>query len=270
MRRRPEAASLSGSIAPTWRWSFDLVPTGIYSEPAMSRPKRGDLFSVTIDDLAFGGDGVGRIDGYVVFVRGGIPGDRLRVRLIQAQPRFARGVIEEVEVPSPDRVEAPCPYFGRCGGCRLQHVAYPAQLAFKAKQVNDCLARIGGLSHVRVLPIIGAPEIFAYRNKMEFTIARAGKGDRTREGRVAGGGVPDAEPRAERDEGGEVVVGLHEADRYDVVLDIERCLLQSEALNTLLREVKLLVRDEALTVYDQETGEGLLQDLAAVALGSLG
>lgn len=222
----------------------------------MSRPKRGDLLSVAIDDLAFGGDGVGRIDGYVVFVRGGIPGDRLRVRLIQAQPRFARGVIEEVEVPSPDRVEAPCPYFGRCGGCRLQHVAYPAQLAFKAKQVNDCLARIGGLSHVRVLPIIGAPEIFAYRNKMEFTIARA---RRTREGR--GGAAPAAEARAERDEDGEVVVGLHEADRYDVVLDIERCLLQSEVLNAVLRDVKLSIRDEGLSVYDQETGEGLLRFL---------
>ena len=73
----------------------------------MRRPKQGDLLVLTIDDLAFGGDGVGRVDGYVVFVRGGIPGDRLRVRLIQARPRFARAVIEDVEEPSPDRVDAP-------------------------------------------------------------------------------------------------------------------------------------------------------------------
>jgi len=75
--------------------------------------------SLTIDDLAFGGEGVGRADGYVVFVRGGVPGDRLRVRLDQARSRFGRGRIEAIETPSPHRIEAPCPYFGRCGGCRL-------------------------------------------------------------------------------------------------------------------------------------------------------
>src|ERR1043166_2146710 len=109
----------------------------------MARAKRGDSLSVAVDDLAFGGEGVGRADGYVVFVPGGIPGDRVRVKLTEARSRYGRGRIEAVEVPAPERVEAPCPYFGRCGGCRLQHVAYPAQLAFKAKQVTDCLQRIG-------------------------------------------------------------------------------------------------------------------------------
>ena len=205
----------------------------------MARPKRGDIVSLAIDDLAFGGEGVGRLDGYVVFVRGGIPGDRLRVRLIQARPRFGRGVIEAVEVPSPDRVEAPCPYFGRCGGCRLQHLAYPVQLAFKAKQVVECLARIGGLSEVPVRPIIGAAEIFGYRNKMEFTVVRGG---------------------AEEPSGG-LAVGLHEAARYDVVLDIERCLLQSETMNLLLAETRRFFRERGLSVYDQESGEGLLRFL---------
>ncbi|MBI4240139.1 MAG: 23S rRNA (uracil(1939)-C(5))-methyltransferase RlmD, partial [Candidatus Rokubacteria bacterium] len=205
----------------------------------MARPKRDDVLSLSIDDLAFGGEGVGRVDGYVVFVRGGIPGDRLRVRLVQARARYGRGVIEAVEEPSPDRVEAPCPYFGRCGGCRLQHLAYSAQLAFKAKQVAQCLARIGGLAQVPVRPIIGAPEIFGYRNKMEFTVARGGA----------------EEPS------GSVVVGLHEADRYDVVLDIERCLLQSEAMNQLLAETRRYFREQGLGVYDQESGEGLLRFL---------
>ena len=107
----------------------------------MARPKRGEILSLTIDDLAYGGEGVGRADGYVVFVPGGLPGDRLQVRLVQARSRFGRGAIEAVIEPSPQRVEAPCPYFGRCGGCRLQHVAYPAQLAYKTKQVADALER---------------------------------------------------------------------------------------------------------------------------------
>ena len=138
----------------------------------MARARRGDTLSVAIDDLAFGGEGVGRADGYVVFVPGGVPGDTVRVRLIQARSRFGRGLIEAVEQPSPDRVEPPCPYFGRCGGCRLQHLAYPAQLAFKTKQVADCLQRLGGVGAFEMRPIVPAPDIYGYRNKMEFTVAR--------------------------------------------------------------------------------------------------
>jgi 23S rRNA (uracil1939-C5)-methyltransferase len=201
----------------------------------MARPKRGEILSLTIDDLAFGGEGVGRADGYVVFVPGGLPGDRLRVRLVQARSRFGRGVIDAIEEPSPARVEAPCPYFGRCGGCRLQHMAYPAQLAFKAKQVVDALERLGGLKGIEVRPIIGATETFGYRNKMEFTVTRGSK-----------------EP---------MVVGLHEADRYDSVLDIDRCLLQSDRMNALLGEVRDFFIERGLTVYEQDSGEGLLRFL---------
>jgi 23S rRNA (uracil1939-C5)-methyltransferase len=128
--------------------------------------------SLTIDDLAFGGEGVGRADGYVVFVRGGVPGDRLRVRLDQARSRFGRGRIEAIETPSPHRIEAPCPYFGRCGGCRLQHVDYQAQLSFKAKQVADALERLGGLGPVDVRPI--SPPGDWLREQDGFTIARTG------------------------------------------------------------------------------------------------
>ena len=200
----------------------------------MAKPRRGDVIELTIDDLAFGGEGVGRADGYVVFVRGGLPGDRLRVRLGETRARFGRGTIEAVLSPSPDRVDAPCPYFGRCGGCRLQHLAYPAQLAFKAKQVRDCLERLGGLPPFELRPILPAPEPYGYRNKMEFTIAA--------------GAVP-ASP----------VVGLHQAERYDVVLDIDRCLLQSDTMNGLLDEFRRQVRARALDVWDPETQQGLLR-----------
>jgi len=196
----------------------------------MARPRRGDLLDLSIDDLAFGGEGVGRADGYVVFVRGGLPGDRLRVRIVEARARFGRGVIDAVLEPSPDRVTPPCPYVGRCGGCRLQHLAYPAQLRFKAKQVRDCLERIGGLGPFELRPILPAPEPLGYRNKMEFTIA----------------GEPPA-------------VGLHEAERYDVVLDIERCLLQSDTMNALLDEFRREVRARGLSVWDPATERGLLR-----------
>src|SRR6266478_250402 len=125
----------------------------------MARPKRGDTLALTIDDLAFGGEGVGRADGYVIFVPGGVPGDRVRVRIEQARSRYGRGRIESIEEPSPHRVEAPCPYFGRCGGCRLQHISYPAQLALKSKQVTDVLERLGDLAGFEQRPIIEAAEI---------------------------------------------------------------------------------------------------------------
>jgi 23S rRNA (uracil1939-C5)-methyltransferase len=198
----------------------------------MAKPRRGDRITITVDDLAFGGEGVGRTGGYVVFVRGGLPGDRLVVRMIEARARFGRAEIEAVEEPSPHRVAAPCAYFGRCGGCRLQHMDYAGQLAFKAKQVRDCLQRLGGLGEFELRPILPAPETFGYRNKMEFTVAGTA---------------------------GEVWIGLHEADRYDVVLDIERCLLQSEIMNTLLAQVRRQLRARQLSVYEQASENGLLR-----------
>jgi 23S rRNA (uracil1939-C5)-methyltransferase len=201
----------------------------------MAKPRRGDAISLSVDDLAFGGEGVGRVDGYVIFVRGGIPGDRLTVRLTEARARYGRGVIEALETASPDRVDAPCPYFGRCGGCRLQHVAYPAQLAFKEKQVRDCLERLGGLPPFELRPILPAPEVFGYRNKMEFTVAPSLAGP---------------------------ALGLHAADRYDVVIDIDRCLLQSDVMNTLLAETRAVARARSLSVYEATAdgeGRGLLR-----------
>ncbi|MBM4442202.1 MAG: 23S rRNA (uracil(1939)-C(5))-methyltransferase RlmD [Candidatus Rokubacteria bacterium] len=201
----------------------------------MPKPRRGDATRVSIDDLAFGGEGVGRINGYVIFVRGGLPGDELTVRLTEARARYGRGVIERVEVPSPQRVAAPCAYFGRCGGCRLQHLDYAAQLAFKEKQVRDCLERLGGLPPFELRPILPAPAVYGYRNKMEFTVAPSPAGP---------------------------ALGLHEAERYDAVIDIDRCLLQSDTMNALLAATREAVRARGIAAYEPSaTGEprGLLR-----------
>src|SRR5260370_17929789 len=95
----------------------------------MAKPRRGDVLDLTIDDLAFGGEGVGRVQGYVLFVRGAVPGDRVRAKVVEARSRFGRAVIESLETPSPDRAEAPCDYFGRCGRSRLPHIPSTAHLA---------------------------------------------------------------------------------------------------------------------------------------------
>src|SRR5262249_61122553 len=108
-------------------------------------------------------------------------------------------------------------------------VRYEAQLEFKQRQVAECLARLGGLGDIPVSPIIGAPEIYGYRNKMEFTFAEV-----------------DGEP----------VVGLHEAERYDAILDVERCLLQSDAMNAVLAEVRAFVRERRGGISRHKSGEG--------------
>src|SRR2546428_13725631 len=105
----------------------------------MAKPRRGDVLDLTIDDLAFGGEGVGRVEGYVIFVRGAVPGDRVRVRVVEARSRFGRAVIESLETSSPDRVEAPCAYFGRCGGCRLPPATSTPPLPLKDKHVRGHL-----------------------------------------------------------------------------------------------------------------------------------
>src|SRR5256712_12441500 len=111
-------------------------------------------------------------------------------------------------------------------------------------QVRDCLERIGGLGAFELRPILPGPEPYGYRNKMEFTI--------TRPSQATDGGCGVADPAT-------TVVGLHQADRYDVVLDIERCLLQSETMNALLDAFRQEIRARALSVYDQDSGAGLLR-----------
>src|SRR2546428_2765194 len=137
----------------------------------MAKPRRGDTLELAIEDLAFGGEGVGRADGYVVFVRGGLPGDRLRVRVVEARGRFGRAVIDEVLVASPDRADPPCPYFGRCGGCPLQHLAYSAQLAVKEKQVRDCLERLRGPGTLQLRPHPAPPAPLGQRHQKGITNA---------------------------------------------------------------------------------------------------
>ena len=107
---------------------------------------RDQELDLRIDSLAFGGNGVARLDGYVVFVRRGLPGDRVRARVTKVKRSHAEALAVEVLEPGPQRVEAPCPHFGACGGCRFQDLAYEAQLEAKQAQVEDALRRLGGIA----------------------------------------------------------------------------------------------------------------------------
>src|SRR5919199_1923152 len=117
--------------------------------------QRDQELELTIDSLAYGGNGVARLDGFVVFVRRGLPGDTVRARVTKVQRRHAEALATEIVEPGPKRVDAPCAHYPACGGCRFQDLAYDEQLAQKAAWVADSLRRIAGLSDPPLEEIVG-------------------------------------------------------------------------------------------------------------------
>jgi 23S rRNA (uracil1939-C5)-methyltransferase len=187
-----------------------------------------------IDSLAYGGNGVARLNGFVVFVRRGLPGDTVRARVTKVKRSHAEAIAVEVLEPGADRVEAPCVHYPACGGCRFQDLAYERQLEAKAGQVTDAMARIGGFAQLELEPAVPAESIFHYRNKLEYSFTETPEG--------AG-------------------LGLHRAGRWDEVLDIEKCWLTTDVGNAIRNAVRDWARAEGLTVYDQATHEGYLRHL---------
>jgi 23S rRNA (uracil1939-C5)-methyltransferase len=202
--------------------------------------RKGDTIQLHIDSVAYGGQGIGRLDGLVFFVRGAIPGDSVSAQVIKKKKDYAEARIVSLLEPSPDRVFAPCPYSGHCGGCQWQHVRYQRQLEYKKGHVREALARIGNLSGVVIHDPVSSDIVFGYRNKMEFSFAS----------RL----WSPAEDTDRRD--GTLVLGLHAPGTFYKVIDVESCLLIEEKGNELLRCVKKFARDSGLPAYDLRTHRG--------------
>ena len=126
----------------------------------------GAELSLRIESIAYGGAGVGRVEGMVFFVPFTFPGEQVRVKVVRRQKRFCEARLLSIEVPSPQRLGARCEYFERCGGCSYQHVPYPLQLEWKAAQVGDLLRRVGRIEHPPVQPTVPSPNQWAYRNRI--------------------------------------------------------------------------------------------------------
>jgi len=196
--------------------------------------RKGEELDLRVDSLAYGGNGVARRNGFVIFVRGGLPGDRVRARLTKVKSGFAEGVATEVIEPSSQRVAAECRHFGTCGGCRFQDLAYETQLAEKERQVRDALIRLGRFGDPPLEPILPAASRFGYRNKLEYSFALGGDS---------------------------VELGFHRAGRWDEVVGIEECLLTTDLGNAIRLAVRDWAREEKLQPFDQATGEGYLRHL---------
>jgi tRNA/tmRNA/rRNA uracil-C5-methylase (TrmA/RlmC/RlmD family) len=126
----------------------------------------GQKIELQISDIAFGGEGVARVEEFVVFVPFVIVGETVEAELTEVKKSFARAKLVRVIQPSPERVAAPCPYFGACGGCQYQHISYPEQLRIKHKQISDLFERVGKISREVVAPVEPCPQPYGYRNRI--------------------------------------------------------------------------------------------------------
>ena len=222
------------------------------SEPNLL--KRGDEIDLTVDDAAFEGRTIGRHEGFVVFVDGAVPGDTVRVRILKSKKSYAEAKVVALEQPSPYRVAPQCRHFGPCGGCKWQHVDYSLQLKFKQQHVVDAFERIGGFPSPNVLSIIGSDDAFFYRNKMEYSFSNKEWLE-----------LPPMTPTTSELEIGhstlDIHLGLHVPQRYDKVLEITECLLQSDQSNSILNFVRSFARRENLPVYSSDDDVGYLRFL---------
>jgi len=204
--------------------------------------KKGQELELEIEQVAFGGKGIARVEGMAVFVDQAIPGDRVRARVVKKKKSYAEARTLALMAPSGQRVEAPCPYSGVCGGCKWQFLGYAHQLLYKQQHVQEALEHIGLIKDVAVHPALPSEQIFGYRNKMEFSCA------------TQRWLMPDEMGKEGVDAG--MALGLHVPGTYFKVLDIEACLLQQPLGNRLLADVRNVIQSSGLPVYGLKTHQG--------------
>ncbi len=195
------------------------------------RPRKGEEVEVTIDSLANGGAGVARAEGFVVFVRGAVPGDRVRARIEKSKRSFAEARAVEILEPSTDRVEPAWPH----PGAPWQVLPYERQLEEKQRQVADALERLGGFESPPVEPIVPAVEQLRYRNKVEYSFGE--------------------------DEEGELVLGFHRPGRWDLIDPVPDDVLASERVGAVRAAAQEWCREEGLSAYDRRDHSGFLRNL---------
>jgi 23S rRNA (uracil1939-C5)-methyltransferase len=204
-------------------------------KPAARGPRRGELLEVEVDSLAFGGRGVARAEGFVVFVSGALPGDRVRVEVTKAKKRFAEARVVELLQAGADRIPDRCSHGGEpCPGAPWQGLPYERQLAIKGEQVAEALRRIGNLEGFELEPIVAAEQQWRYRNKLEYSFG---------------------------DDGGEPILGFHARGRWDLVVDVDDCHLASEAGNAARNAVRDWACLESVAAFDRRAKRGILRNL---------
>ncbi|MDD9304303.1 MAG: 23S rRNA (uracil(1939)-C(5))-methyltransferase RlmD [Desulfobacter sp.] len=204
--------------------------------------KKRKTYELEIIDLAFGGKGLAKPDGFPVFIDRCVPGDLAFVKIVKKKKSWAEGKLIKILTPSPLREQGRCAYCNFCGGCKWQQLPYDWQLEYKKRHVTESLAHIGRLKDARVLDVIPSDPIYEYRNKMEFSCSSQ---------RWL---MPDelADENIKKDFG----IGLHVPGTFDKVIDIRQCEIMPAMGNQILDDVRTFIKASGLPAYHLRNHEG--------------
>ncbi|MDE7354220.1 MAG: 23S rRNA (uracil(1939)-C(5))-methyltransferase RlmD [Acetatifactor sp.] len=198
--------------------------------------KKNDQVTVTIQDIGSGGEGIGRVNGFTLFIKDAVAGDIVEARITKCTKNYAYGRLEKVITPSPFRVEPRCRLHRQCGGCQLQTLSYDKQLEFKQKKIRDDLIRIGGFSPGQVdacmEPIVGMEDPFCYRNKAQYPVGT--------------------------DKNGNVITGFYAGRTHNIIANTDCCLGVPEN-ERILQCVLRYMEENHVTAYDEASGQGLIR-----------
>lgn len=200
----------------------------------MANVKKNDFVEITIDDIGSGGEGIGKYEGYTLFVKDTTVGDRALVKVMKAGKTYGFAKLQSLIEPSPYRVEPRCPIASRCGGCQLQHMDYKKQLEYKENTVRNCLTRIGGFKDFTMEPIIGMEEPYYYRNKSQFPVGR--------------------------NKDGSIAIGFY-ASRTHSIIDTDHCYIAAEVNIDILKVMREFIEEYHIEPYDEENHKGLLRHI---------
>lgn len=204
--------------------------------------KKGQILDITVSDVALGGKGLAKVDGYAIFIDKAVTGDQVRVRIVKKKKKYAEARLLDILTPSPFRIQPRCRYSGYCGGCKWQFLDYDRQLEYKRRHVAGALQHIGLIADTPVHPVIASDPIFGYRNKMEFSCSESRwllpeeLGDETIEKGIG--------------------IGLHVPGTFNKVLDIDACHLQPALGNPILNDVRNYIKQSNLPVYGLKSHTG--------------
>ncbi len=195
--------------------------------------EKNKQYEIKIENLGNNGEGIGRINGYTIFVEGALPQETVRVLMVKVKKHYGYGKLLEILNPSVNRIEPLCPVAKQCGGCQLQHLSYEGQLAFKTQKVKDNLERIGGLRGIEVKAALGMENPWRYRNKAQFPV---------------GGAIDDPK------------IGFY-AKRSHRIVDTPVCLLQNEINEEIVKIVRDFLTEFHIAPYDEMTHKGLIRHI---------
>lgn len=210
------------------------VRTTLQAESGMEKMNivKNDVVITEIEDMSENGEGIGKVDGYTLFVKDAVVGDKAEVKVIKAKKSYGYARLVKLLVPSPHRVTPVCPAAAPCGGCQLQAMSYEAQLQFKENKVKNHLERIGGFTDVQVQPVIGMEEPLHYRNKAQFPVTR--------------------------DKDGNIRMGFY-AGRTHSVIETPHCYIGHPVNDRILALVKEYMEQEGIQPYDEVRHSGLVR-----------